>query len=57
VGDLPRRGYSTRRDRAGVHEDDNNFCGIEQATRQNGDRLIAASDRDHGLFLFDYTGD
>ena len=40
-----------------IHEDGNNFWGIEQATRQNGDRLIAASDRDHGLFLFDYTGD
>jgi hypothetical protein len=33
----------------------NNFWGIEQFTR-NGKRLIAASDRDHGLYLFEYTG-
>ena len=33
----------------------NNFWGIEQGSSQ-GNRLIAASDRDFGLFLFRYTG-
>jgi hypothetical protein len=39
-----------------IDEGGNNFWGIEQATRPNGKRLIAASDRDHGLYLFEYTG-
>jgi hypothetical protein len=33
----------------------NNFWGVETYT-QNNQRLIAASDRDHGLYLFKYTG-
>ena len=39
-----------------IAEDGNNFWGIEQFTTPRGKRLIAASDRDHGLFLFEYTG-
>ncbi len=33
----------------------NNFWGVEQLTSR-GNRLIALSDRDYGLYLFDYTG-
>ncbi|MDA0183943.1 Ig-like domain-containing protein [Solirubrobacter phytolaccae] len=33
----------------------NNFWGVETYT-QNNQRLIAASDRDHGLYLLKYTG-
>jgi len=32
------------------------FWGIEQFTTPGGKRLLAASDRDHGLYLFEYTG-
>jgi hypothetical protein len=39
-----------------IDEGGNNFWGIEQFTRPNGKRLVAASDRDHGLYLFEYTG-
>ena len=39
-----------------IDEGGNNFWGIEQYTRANGDRAIAASDRDRGLYLFEYTG-
>ncbi len=39
-----------------IDEGGNNFWGIEQFTTAGGKRLIAASDRDHGLFLFEYTG-
>ena len=38
-----------------IDEGGNNFWGIEQYT-QGGKRRIAASDRDHGLYLFEYTG-
>jgi hypothetical protein len=33
-----------------------NYWGIEQFTTSGGKRLIAASDRDHGLYLLEYTG-
>ena len=33
-----------------------NYWGIEQFTRPNGKRMIAASDRDMGLYLLEYTG-
>jgi hypothetical protein len=39
-----------------IDEGGNNFWGIEQFTTPRGKRLVAASDRDHGLFLFEYTG-
>ena len=39
-----------------IDEGGNNFWGIEQYTTPNGKRTIAASDRDHGLYLFEYTG-
>jgi hypothetical protein len=39
-----------------IAEGGNNFWGIEQYTTAGGKRLVAASDRDHGLFLFQYTG-
>lgn len=34
----------------------NNFWGVALATDQNGDRIVLASDRDFGLFIFRYTG-
>ena len=34
----------------------NNFWGIEQFTTDDGQRLLAASDRDSGLYLLKYTG-
>jgi hypothetical protein len=34
----------------------NNFWGVEQYTTPDGERLIAASDRDFGLYIFRYTG-
>jgi len=39
-----------------IDEGGNNFWGIEQFTTSQGKRLIAVSDRDHGLYLFEYTG-
>jgi hypothetical protein len=39
-----------------IDEGGNNFWGIEQYTTSRGKRLVAASDRDHGLYLFEYTG-
>lgn len=38
-----------------IDEGGNNFWGVEQFT-SNGDRLIALSDRDYGLYVFKYTG-
>ena len=38
-----------------IDEGGNNFWGVEQST-SNGDRLIALSDRDYGLYVFKYTG-
>jgi hypothetical protein len=34
----------------------NNFWGVEQFTDAAGNRLIATSDRDYGLYIFKYTG-
>jgi hypothetical protein len=34
----------------------NNLWGVALAKDQNGDRIILASDRDFGLFIFRYTG-
>jgi hypothetical protein len=34
----------------------NNFWGVALAEDQNGDRIVLASDRDFGLFIFRYTG-
>ena len=39
-----------------IDEGGNNFWGVEQFTTPQGDRLIAGSDRDYGLYLFRYTG-
>ncbi|WP_162605967.1 hypothetical protein [Jiangella aurantiaca] len=39
-----------------IDEDGNNFWGVALATDQNGDRIVLASDRDYGLFIFRYTG-
>ena len=35
----------------------NNLWGVALAKDQNGERLVLASDRDFGLFVFRYTGD
>jgi hypothetical protein len=34
----------------------NNFWGVEQFTTPQGERLVGASDRDFGLYIFRYTG-
>jgi hypothetical protein len=34
----------------------NNFWGVALAEDQNGSRIVLASDRDFGLFIFRYTG-
>jgi hypothetical protein len=34
----------------------NNLWGVALAKDQNGDRIVLASDRDFGLFIFRYTG-
>jgi hypothetical protein len=34
----------------------NNFWGVALAEDENGDRIVLASDRDFGLFIFRYTG-
>jgi hypothetical protein len=46
-----------------IHEDGNNFWGVETfvptgaaAGDLEGRRLFAGSDRDHGIFIFRYTG-
>ena len=39
-----------------IDQGGNNFWGVEQFTTPQGDRLIAGSDRDFGLYLFRYTG-
>jgi hypothetical protein len=38
-----------------IDEGGNNFWGVEQFTSR-GDRLVALSDRDYGLYVFKYTG-
>jgi hypothetical protein len=39
-----------------IDDNGNNFWGVALAEDQNGDRLVLASDRDYGLFIFRYTG-
>jgi hypothetical protein len=39
-----------------IDQGGNNFWGVEQFTAPNGERLIAGSDRDFGLFIARYTG-
>ena len=39
-----------------VGPEGNNFWGVEQFTTPQGERLIAGSDRDFGLYIFRYTG-
>jgi RTX calcium-binding nonapeptide repeat (4 copies) len=39
-----------------IDEGGSNFWGIEQFTAANGERLMAASDRDYGLYVLRYTG-
>ncbi|MBI4259071.1 MAG: hypothetical protein HY658_00760 [Actinobacteria bacterium] len=39
-----------------IDPDGNNFWGVALAKDQNGDRIVLASDRDFGLFIFRYTG-
>jgi hypothetical protein len=39
-----------------IDPDGNNFWGVALAEDQNGDRIVLASDRDFGLFIFRYTG-
>ena len=39
-----------------IAEEGSNFWGVEQFTAPNGERLIAGSDRDYGLYIFRYTG-
>jgi hypothetical protein len=39
-----------------IDRDGNNFWGVEHFTTPEGERLIGASDRDFGLFIFRYTG-
>ncbi len=43
----------------GVYIDDagNNFWGVALAEDPDGNRIVLASDRDYGLFIFRYTGD
>ncbi len=39
-----------------IDQGGSNFWGIEQFTAANGERLMAASDRDYGLYILKYTG-
>ena len=39
-----------------IDEDGNNFWGV-QVFEHDGEELVAASDRDYGLYIFRYTGD
>ena len=39
-----------------IDPEGNNFWGVALAEDPNGDRIILASDRDYGLFIFRYTG-
>ena len=39
-----------------VSDDGNNFWGVEVHKHPNGQKYILASDRDHGLYIFQYTG-
>jgi hypothetical protein len=39
-----------------IDPEGNNFWGVALAEDPNGNRIILASDRDYGLFIFRYTG-
>ena len=39
-----------------IDQGGNDMWGVEQFTTGDGERLIAGSDRDYGLYLFRYTG-
>jgi Big-like domain-containing protein/hemolysin type calcium-binding protein/LVIVD repeat-containing protein len=39
-----------------IDQGGNNFWGVEQFTSSDGERYIAGSDRDFGLYIFRYTG-
>ena len=39
-----------------IDDKGNNFWGVALAEDENGDRIVLASDRDFGLFVFRYTG-
>jgi hypothetical protein len=39
-----------------IDDNGNNFWGVALAEDENGDRIVLASDRDFGLFIFRYTG-
>jgi len=39
-----------------IDEGGSNFWGVEQFTDKDGNRLIAGSDRDYGLYIVKYTG-
>ena len=39
-----------------IDQEGNNFWGVEQFTGSDGQRYIAGSDRDFGLYIFRYTG-
>jgi hypothetical protein len=39
-----------------IDEGGNNFWGVEQFTAPNGQRMMALSDRDYGLYVLRYTG-
>ena len=39
-----------------IDEGGNNFWGVEVHKHPNGQKYVLASDRDHGLYIFKYTG-
>ena len=39
-----------------IDEDGNNFWGVEIWHDENGEKFVLASDRDYGLYIFQYTG-
>ena len=39
-----------------IDEAGNNFWGVALAEDEDGNRIVLASDRDYGLFIFRYTG-
>jgi hypothetical protein len=39
-----------------IDEGGNNFWGVEVHKHPNGQQYVLASDRDHGLYIFQYTG-
>ena len=39
-----------------IDEGGNNFWGVEIWNDENGEQFVLASDRDFGLYIFQYTG-